>query len=131
MPTSETAQIDFTPQSGSDNALMVDDYNDDDTTYVGSSTVGHIDRYNLGNTTSGVTGIAAIQTTYLARKTDVDARTMRSLIKSGTTTTNAATETLSASYQHFETIIEENPDTTSAWTKTTVDALEVGLEVVS
>lgn len=52
VPTAEGATINYTPLSGTDNALMVDDVPgapDDATTYNSSTTAAHVDRLVLGD----------------------------------------------------------------------------------
>jgi hypothetical protein len=59
-PAAEGNQNDWTPLSGIDNALMVDDNpHDTDTTYVESSTTGHIDLYTYAAHAATAQGLQA------------------------------------------------------------------------
>lgn len=132
-PSADTADKDWTPLSGTDNYAMVDEATyDDDTSYVSSSTVGNKDLYDVADLASSPTSILAVQVGYTAKKDDATARTMRSVLKSGVTeavgTTNAPG---SSAYTFFSDIHEVDPGTASAWTASGVNALQVGMEVVS
>jgi hypothetical protein len=131
-PTSETAQIDFTPSTGTDNALLVDEtlWNGD-TDYNASGTAGHYDRYNMGNLALTPGNISAVQIAYQMRKDDATGRTARSKLLSGATTQNGTTNGVPATYGVFVDLYETDPNTAAAWTPTNVNAIEAGLEIVT
>lgn len=130
-PNADTAQKDFTRSSGSDNYLLVDDpTNDNDSTYNQSGTVGHKDLFAMGNLTGSPT-IKAVSPIFFARKDDATARTVRSYMVSNVTTQNQTTRGMTTSYQAFQELYENDPDTASAWAAAAVNALQVGYEVVS
>lgn len=129
-PTAEGDSSDFTPSAGTDNSAMVDDNGlDDDSTYVESSTTNHRDLYAVTDL-SNVTEINAIQHNVICRKTDVTDFTIELVTKSGATTDVAAGETVgSTSYLNKYRIQETDPDTSSAWTDSGIDAAQFGYEV--
>jgi hypothetical protein len=130
-PTSDTATKDFTRSAGSDNYLLVDDpTNDSDSTYNQSGTVGHKDLFGMGNLTGSPT-VKAVSPVFFARKDDATARTVRSYMVSGATTQNQTTRGMTTSYAAFQELYELNPDGSVAWDATSVNALQVGYEVVS
>jgi hypothetical protein len=131
-PTSDTAQIDFTPSTGTNHAALVDEtvYNGD-TDYNASGTVGHKDRYNMGDLSSTPPTISAVQVNIFAKKDDATTRQIRSNLKSGATTANGATKTVLSTYQATADIYALDPNGSIAWTAAAVNALEAGVEVVT
>lgn len=131
-PTADTAQKDLTPLSGSDNYAMVDDIPPTgDTDYVYGTTAGNKDRYAMGNLSYTPLSIIGVQTVVIARKDNVTQKTIRSNLKSGSTTVNGSTKGLSNVYQPFVDIFQTDPDTAGVWTASSVNALEAGVEIVS
>lgn len=131
LPSSDTAQKQFTPSTGTDNFACVDEATpNSDSDYVSSSTVGAYDLYNLTNlpyTPATVHGVTAIMT---ARKDDAELRQIRSKVKSGATTADGATLTLTTAYSIQTQLLTQDPDASAAWTPTSVNALQAGFELV-
>lgn len=131
-PTADTAQKDFTPNTGSTNYTQVDDTTaNGDTDYVQASTVGNTDRYTFGALSSTPSTISAVQVTSFAEKTDAASRTINLQVKSGATTSDGSAFSLAASYGKFDRILETDPDTGSAWGASAVNAIEAGPKVAS
>jgi hypothetical protein len=77
-PTAEGATINYTPLSGTDNALMVDEVPgaaDDATSYNTSTTAGHIDRLVLSNMPAEVTSDATLKRVQVLGRIGGDATT--------------------------------------------------------
>jgi hypothetical protein len=130
-PSSDAA-VQWTPNSGATNFSRVNEAaSDGDTSYVSSATVGQTDLYGVGALGSSPANIMAVQVTVIARKDDAASRQLATVNKSGTTTSTGATRALGSTYQTFSDIYETNPDTTSAWTPTTVNGLQVGQTVIA
>lgn len=129
-PNADTAQSDFTPSTGSDNYAMVDEngLHDGDSTFVESTTIGHLDLYDVANLGFTPTSVHAVAVHTRAKKTDVGSVAMKNHIKSGTTDTASANHTLTASYAQYTNYYGKNPDTTSAWDETTFNAVQIGFE---
>ena len=102
---------------------------DGDTSYVESSTVGHIDQYNLGDLGVTPLTIHGVGIKAVARKDDGGARTLRLGAKSGATT-DTADIVLGTTYAVAEHVMELNPDDNEAWEVADVDALLAHIEVV-
>lgn len=130
-PSGDATPNDFTATgAGTTNADRVQSM-DDDTTYLSSDTIGHQEQFTLDDLPSGVTPIAVQQTT-TARKDGVGARGLANRIVSGATTDTGADTGLSdGQYTSIITTHDVDPNTSAAWTKAGVDALEVGFEVTS
>jgi hypothetical protein len=97
-----------------------------------STTVGHVDRYAMGNLAGTPTAIHAVGLKTYASRPDSGAREMRQRLHSGATTSNGGTFTPSqpngAIREDYWTL---DPDTSAAWDASGVNGIEVSQEVVS
>lgn len=120
---------DFTPDSGSNFARVNEKSTDDDTSHVESSTTGDKDLHNQDNVTpSGI--IRGIQVNTEVRDTIGGGSSLKSLVKSGTTTdTGPADSIAGTSYEYDTRILEDDPDISGAWVTSALDAVQVGYEV--
>lgn len=131
-PTSDTSRNDLTPSAGSDNYAMVDEPTQDgDVTYNEGSTAGQMDRYASGDSTETPLTVPAIAVRSFIRKTDVETKTARNVLRTGATTAVGDTETLSTTYLGYMTTFPLNPSTGLPWTGSAVEASEFGAEIVS
>lgn len=130
-PNGAGSSTDFTPSAGS-NYQCVDEPNmNDDTDYVASSTIGHIDMYAVGDLPSVPAGIDAVQVCAAVSKTDAGAIGAKARLKSGSTTVQSSAIALATSYTLGTKILETDPDTSAAWSASAVNAIEIGAEVTS
>jgi hypothetical protein len=132
VPTGDTADKDWVPNSGVTNYTQVDDVVSDlDTTYVQGSVVGDLDFYALSDLPASLDNIIAVAPTFYSKKTDAGARTTRSVVKSNTDIANGPAVPETASYtmkQHFQLT---DPQGGGAWTQARVNAMQLGIEVVT
>ena len=128
--TGAGAHQDFTQSSGSDQGAMVDEATpDDDTTYNTSATVGDQESYNYPSLS--LTGsILGVQTDLYARKTDAGSRTIAPIVRTASTTTPGTAVAPLTTYRYFSQVWETKP-AGGAWTEADINALEVGMKVVS
>jgi hypothetical protein len=114
-----------------DNFLLVDENPEPNTTdYCESSTEGDKDLYLLDDLPNTDGSILGIQVEHYATKDDSGSKFGRSVIRTNSIDYPQTTVGLSTStYEINEIIVEENPDTTSAWTPAEINALEAGFEV--
>jgi hypothetical protein len=75
--------------------------------------------------------LRAVQVAMVARKDDAEARQVRTKLKSGTTAVDGTTQGMATSNLPYGDLYETDPDTAVAWTPGGVDAMQVGIEVVS
>jgi hypothetical protein len=134
-PTAEGANSDFTPSSGTDNALLVDEssgtYHDGDTTYVSSNVIGDKDTYVTSDLEITAGTIYAVQTCITAKKDDANLREVAQVIRQGGVDYGGAVDhALNASYLTYVEINEQDP-TGSDWTVSSVNGNEYGIEVKS
>jgi hypothetical protein len=121
----------FTPSAGSNYQCVDDADPDDDTTYVESGTVGHVDTYAFDDLSASPTSVFGIQTVIMARKTDGGSRTATPVVRSGGTDYDGTTFGLADTYTCDHQVWENDPDTAAAWTESGINAAEFGFEVVS
>lgn len=134
LPTGAGASTQFTPDSGSNYARVQDTTVDDNTSYVESSTINHLDTYTMGNVAANVTTVKSVAVIPYARKTDAGSRGMKSAIRSAGVNTLHATEvSLSDSFKYWWQNYGQDPNGGSPtnWTPSGVDAIEVGQKVTS
>ena len=130
-PDADGASSQFTPSTGTDNYAMVDEANpDDDTTYVESSTVGHIDLYGFPDLSHTPANIYAVQVSPRVNKTESGYRSMKAVVRSGGANYESAERVIGAdTFVWVPLLFEEDPDTAAAWTIAGVNAIEAGLKV--
>jgi hypothetical protein len=131
-PTAGTAEAGWPPRAGADHYAAVDETTiNGDTDYVSAATPGDLDLYEMGNLGFTPDTVHAVQITMVARKDDAEARQVRTKLKSGTTTADGITQGIATSYLPYGDLYETDPDTAMAWTLGGVNAMQVGIEVVS
>lgn len=132
-PTAEGAHSDFTPLSGTDNALMVDEAGsvDDDTTYVVSGTNNHIDTYVTQNLPGATLQVLAVNVWVDSRREDVGTREIANVIRSGSTDYVGTPVIVQAAYTMQGETYLQDPDTGSTWTVSGVNAAEFGQKLIS
>ena len=132
-PTGEGADSDFTPLSGTDNALMVDEViPDDDTTYNSGTAVGQRDLYVMSNLQTITGQVLGVQASLKAKKDTSGTRILGvSERQGGTTFDGAAFATLGTSYNHHLEPIRHLDPNGNPWTIAGVNASEWGVKVTS
>lgn len=131
-PTADTADKDWVPNSGVTNYTQVDDVVSDlETTYLQATTVGDLDFYNLADLPAGLDVIKAVAPVLYSRKTDAGTRVTRAVIKSNTDILNGPNKSETASYVVQQFIQETDPQGGGAWTAARVNAVQLGIEVVT
>ena len=118
----------MTPSSGA-NYTTVDELPYSATDYVRGSS-GQSDLYTTSNLPAGVGTIFGVQANAIVKKTDAGALSGRTVIKSGSTTTNGTSINLGTSDVTITNVQGLNPDTSMAWTAGDVNSLEIGSGVV-
>ena len=104
---------------------------DNDTSYIQSATVGHQYAGNLQNTSLPAGTIYGVQACITARLTDAGFRGIKPLMVIGGSNYLGTEQNPGNSYRVLHEVFEENPDTSSAWTISDVNDLELGVEVSS
>ena len=134
LPTAEGATIDFTPSTGTDNALNVDENPRNDATDYNESadTASNKDLLAAGNLSEITGGILAVQVTANCLLDTAGDIGMQAIVAEGTPTQGTGPVVEVSDETNFEAvqgIFEVNPDTSSAWLVAEVDGMEIGYEV--
>ena len=122
---SETA---FTPSTGSNYQNVNEIPETGDSNYNQSATLNDTDTYAFGDLPSG-TSIKAIQVNSIARKTSAGSRTFANVTRISGTDYPSSNFSALDTYSNYYNILEENPNTSSAWTTTDVNAAEFGITI--
>lgn len=119
--------------TGSAHAALVDETTpNDDTDYVGSSTLNDIDTWAMGNVTPTSGSVKAIQIMPWVRKDDAGVRTVAPVLRMGSTDhVGADLPSLGTTYQYQPRILELSPDTGVAFTITEINAMEAGIKLTA
>lgn len=125
-------QQQWTPLSGGSNVAMVQEtLVDGNTSYVFSDTVGNEDLYTINPLSGSPATIAAVQVRLCAEKDDSATRELATSLKSGGTLVHGATFTVPFdSYIYQRDIYVTDPNTSSPWTQTAVNAIQIGQKVI-
>lgn len=131
-PTADSTPEQWTPSTGTNSTAVLDEtLINGDTDYIASSTVGQKTQVAMGNMSASPERIWAVQSSFTARKDDATARAARGYLSSPSGNQDGADRTMLTTYQKFSDIYETDISTSGAeWTKTAVDALEVGVELL-
>lgn len=118
----------FTPSTGSNRYAVVDDATLDTSDYNSSSVDGVIDRFSFGDLSVSPNTIHAINVKAIAKKTGTGGAQMRALVRQNDTDHVGASVTLTTSFAPVNVVFGNNPETSAAWTATSVNALIAGYE---
>lgn len=120
---------DFTPLSGDNYANVDDGESIDESTYVESSTSTNQDLYDYEDVAIPTT-IFGLQVNTDAVYSGTDMHQLENTVKSDTTTNQAAARRVeSDKYVALSDIWEQDPDAAAAWTQSTINAAQFGMEV--
>jgi hypothetical protein len=136
LPNGDTSTAEFTPSAGTAHFSLVNETPpDDDGSTVSSATAGARDLYQLSNMVLDphVTPIHifGVSTSVRSRKDNVGTRTLRPIIKSGSTQANGAAFAPGLNYGSTSSVFPTDPDTGAEWTKAGIDALQTGVEILT
>lgn len=129
-PNAAGTSTSFTPTSGANYTCVNQVVEDGDTSYVSSATVNNIDTYLFASLATTPTTVFGLQTDVTSRKDDAGSRQVAAVVRHAGTDYIGATIGLADNYTLASEIRETNPATGSAWTATTVNALEAGIKLV-
>lgn len=120
----------FSKQGSASNWDNLDDTTiDSDSTYNYSNTVGQRDTLDCGNLPAITGSIFGVQVNMAARKDDAGGRTLRSLTRVSSTDYEGASQYVGTDYRVYRQVIEQNPNTTAAWTESEINTAEFGYKV--
>ena len=101
----------------------------DDSSYVSCATAGDIDLYTV-SPVANAPQVLAVQSIVVVRQDDSGQRQVESVIQSGSARATGAVVNTSGSYAGHTDIFPVDPNTGGNWTYQSVNALQVGAELV-
>lgn len=104
---------------------------DGDTSYVSTGTLNQIDTYAIADLSNTPLSVAGVQITILNRKDDAGSRGAAVVLRSGGVDYSGPSFGVADSYLASSAVWEVDPNTSAAWTGTSVNALEAGVKLVS
>lgn len=122
---------DFTSSSGGHYTDVDDATADDDSTYVESATVNHVELFTVANLSSTPTTINAVSVWNCVEKTDAGPKQFAAVVRQSGTNYTQATTNATDDYQYDTPILLTDPATASAWTESGVNSIEAGLKVIA
>lgn len=127
-----SSQLAGSDGNSTDNYALVDEASQNgDTDYVQSATASQKDTYAFADMSHTPSSIFGVQVNMVAKKDDSGTRTICSVTRSGGSDTDGATQALATSYVDYREILETDPNTAAAWTRTNLNSAEFGVKVVS
>lgn len=127
-----SSQLTGSDGNSTDNYQLVDESSQNgDTDYVQSATVNQKDTYTFADMSHTPASIFGTQVNMTAKKDDSGTRSICSVCRSGGTDYDGDTQALSTSYVDYRNINETDPATSSAWTRTNLNAAEFGVKVAA
>lgn len=126
-PTAEGASSAWTPLSGTDNALMVDETApDDDTTYNSTATVGATDTHVMQDAPVPGATLYGVQLCLSAKKSDAGTCSLAPVVRHSGTDYPGTAFNPGTTYAYTVTPYGTNPGTSAAWTEAGFNAIELG-----
>ena len=124
----------FTATTGANWSCVSETPEDGDASYVSGNTPSLLDLYSLADLSSNPTAVHGVQISTIGRKNDAGSRLVSPVLKSGTTNfDHSATNPygLADGYTQHLDLWELDPNGNIAWTGASINALQLGLKVVS
>ena len=119
----------WTPDSGDNYTRVNGVIIDDDTSYVESDTTDDLDLYTYADV-ADLGDIFGIQINTCCKETDATSFSLKTTIRSGTTNYDDSAQSIgTTNYITKKRIAEVDPDTTTAWTISGLNAAEFGIKV--
>lgn len=129
-PNGEGDTQNFTTSTGSTHYTLVDEASPDATDYVQSATLNDKELFAFADMTHTPTNIYGVVPTVAALKDDAGNRSIKLLAKSGGTEALSASDiALSTTRTRCIGVMETDPNTAAAWTKTAFNAAQFGVKV--
>lgn len=130
-PSADGSNSGFASTGANQYSVIDETAPNDDTDYLYSSTVTARSTINMQDASISGGIVHAVQSNVFARKDDVDIRGIKPVVKSGATYAQGSEATLSTSYVYSRHAFELDPNTSTAWTETTVNAAEFGVDLTT
>ncbi len=131
VPDADTAQADWTPLSSTGFSNIDELDPDDDTSYISagpSASPALSSEFGLSNLPAGVSSVSAVVMVNRMLKTDAGTADVQPSLISVSSEATGTAHVLTEAYKYYHDVVEVDPDTTSPFTPTAVDALKLKVE---
>lgn len=129
LPSGAGNSTQWTPSTGSNYQCVDESLFNSDTDYVSSGTATHLDLYAMGDISGGT--ILGIKINAVTRKDDAGSRTVAAAVRTNSNNYFSSALSVTDGYTFLSNIWESNPNTSSAWTSSEINAMEAGLRLES
>jgi hypothetical protein len=131
VPASDAGPNDGALTSGSSHFAMVDEAQNDGltTTTTLTNTSGQEELFGMGSLAGSPSAIHAVKVGVIAEKSDAGACSLETVMNSGGTVSTGASTPLTTDFATVGTILEEDPNTSSPWTLTAINAMKCGVKI--
>jgi len=116
------------PSTGVDNYALVDEIPPSDADYVTSGSSGQKDLYTMDSWDGTLKTPQFLVQWIRAKKDSAGTRQLQMVVDSNGTEDAGDAFDLTTDYAYYNRVIEEDPDTSSAWTESAINALKAGME---
>lgn len=129
-PNGDTADKDFNRSTGSDNYALVDEtVPNGDTDYVEAAVVGYRDLYDFGSLSETPAAVAAVAVTASVKNPEGGSINTKLVASSAGDVALSAAKAPSLTYMVVQHAFTVDPDTSTAWTESGINAAKFGLDV--
>lgn len=129
MPSGAGSSTQLTPTGSANNYANANESPYNGATYNASSTVGHRDTYALSDLAANTTTVLGVQSVAHMQKNDAGTANAKVALKSGAGVYYDAIQSLGSSTAAYVQLRETDPATSAAWTPSSANGLEAGMEV--
>jgi len=129
MPNGDGDTVTMTPSTGTTHYTLVDEVPASTTDYVTGYAVGEKDLFFMGNMTHTPSTVHAVVPVAHMLKTDAGPRETTLVVKSGGIEYDGPSIALGTTAVKYGRIVERDPTGDVPWTKSSVDAVQVGVKV--
>lgn len=129
LPDADTATADWGVTGAASGFQAINEIPDDgDTSYIEATVVNDQSIFGLEDIATTVTNIAGVQMTQVARKLDAGGAQLQGALISNAAVATGADRPITENYNHWNDVIELDPDGNIAWTAAKFNATEYRIE---
>jgi len=130
-PLTDGSNLQWTPNIGTVHYSMVDEVStvDDDTTHVYDTDPGHLDSYGIQSLVGTIHKVHGVRASAVYRKNNANVeKVFRVFLKSGEIISESSDLSATTAYSSSGLLLNDDPNTETNWTTSSVNALEVGIK---
>lgn len=121
-PNGDTAEVDFTPSTGTDGYAMVDEVDPNDTDYIYSTTAGDLSEFELTDLPEDITYIRGLMLLGRMAKNDSGAAMIKFGMRSDAAVADSDEFPITVEPTYWWTFQNTDPDSDARWTRASLNA---------